>query len=65
MQYNPPKFVQQVLHSVAAPVLPEGQEHVGLGDLIHGMTHRAGIKHCSKCAAKKAKANRISFGRPR
>ena len=65
-----PKFVDQVLHkvarAVAAPVLEPGQEEVGLGDAIHGVTKRLGLKHCHKCAKRKAALNKRKVsGRPR
>lgn len=61
-----PKFARQVLRKVAEPALEPGQEGIGLGDVIHGITKRAGLKHCSGCAKRKNNANRaVVFGRPR
>lgn len=61
-----PKFARQVLHKVAAPALEPGQENIGLGDVVHGVTKRVGLKHCRKCAESKAKLNkRFVIGRPR
>ena len=64
------KFVNQTLHRVvrkiAEPVIEQEQEDVGLGDVIHGVTHRIGAKHCAKCQKKKQAANRrLVFGRPK
>jgi hypothetical protein len=64
------KFMNQTLHrvakAVAEPVLQEDQEEVGMGDVIHGVTSRLGVRHCSKCAKRKQAANRkLSFGRPK
>lgn len=59
------KMLHKVVRKVADPVLEPGQEDVGLGDVIHGLTHRVGAKHCGPCAKKKAKANKkVVFGRP-
>lgn len=64
------KFQNQTLHRVARklaePVLEDGQQDVGLGDVIHGVTRRVGAKHCAKCQKRKKTANsKIVFGRPR
>jgi hypothetical protein len=39
------------------PVLQQGQREFGAGDVVHGVTHRLGIKHCGTCAKRKAVLN--------
>lgn len=64
--YKIPKFMEQSLRRIAKPVLEEGQEEFGLGDVVHGATRRAGIKHCSDCTRRKKGMNRrFRFGRRR
>lgn len=65
-----PKWLQQgarrIAEKIAEPVLEPGQEEVGLGDVVHGVTKRVGLKHCHGCAKrKKAMNRRVAFGRPR
>jgi hypothetical protein len=60
------RIARRALHKVAQPVLQQGQREFGLGDVAHGLTHRAGIKHCSKCAQKKEAMNKkMRFVAPR
>lgn len=65
------KFMRQKLYrvanKVAAPVRDPSQqdEDVGLGDMIHGVTHRLGIPHCAPCARRKARANKVRITKPR
>lgn len=61
-----PKFARQALHKVAAPAMEPGQEDIGLGDVVHGVTKRLGMKHCRDCAKDKDRMNKtVVFGRPR
>jgi hypothetical protein len=60
------RLARRALHRIAQPVLEQGQREFGAGDVLHGLTHRAGIKHCSKCAQKKEELNKkLRFVAPR
>lgn len=52
------RLLARALHRVAQPVLQQGQREFGVGDVVHGVTHRLGVKHCAPCAKRKAALNK-------